>query len=554
MGRPFGSRTLFVICAALVILLGALAVVQYRWSARVAAADAQREKEHLDAAATLFAGEFNGMVRDAVAFVQNEAEAAMQSGAPLASRPKLIAALYYLDIPEHGATISRQLTPDGRFVDAAVPQWAAAPHCAAVAIAEPLAFVTPIYDRAIEQSDGEHKIRIMHSFRQNSGKCFVTQLDRPYLDTLLPQLIRRSFGATAAADYDFAVTAGSRTIYGSPRKPDLRRPFFSALPNDLGFGAVHMNAPAGASGEAIIVARVESTVISSRTNGFLALLGPGAWELQVAHKGMPLAAAFEQTRRRNLLLSLVVELLLVSAIAFLVVAARRMERLASQKMQFVAGVSHELRTPVSAIAMLSRNQADGLVTGPDRVRQYGELIHQQSRRLNEMVEQTLQYAGIRSGRAPARRAVDVRRLLEDVVEARRAELAAAGFDVELAVPSDLPEIQGDPQSLQTAIDNLLTNAQKHAVGGRWIRISALWAAPEKEVRISVEDRGAGIDPADHAGIFEPFSRGRAAIEAQIPGSGLGLSLVRGAAEAHRGTVTLVTEPGRGSTFTLHLPV
>ncbi len=74
------------------------------------------------------------------------------------------------------------------------------------------------------------------------------------------------------------------------------------------------------------------------------------------------------------------------------------------------------------------------------------------------------------------------------------------------------------------------------------------------MRISVQDRGAGIDPADRDEIFEPFCRGRAAADTQIPGSGLGLSLVRSAAEAHHGSVTLVSEPGRGSTFTLHLPI
>ena len=113
---------------------------------------------------------------------------------------------------------------------------------------------------------------------------------------------------------------------------------------------------------------------------------------------------------------------------------------------------------------------------------------------------------------------------------------------------------GDAKLLRTAFDNLLSNAQKHAGGGHWIRVSASYSAAEKEVRISVEDRGAGIDPAEQEEIFEPFCRGRAAVEAQIPGSGLGLSLVRSAAEAHRGSVTLVSEPGRGSTFTMHLPV
>jgi signal transduction histidine kinase len=250
-----------------------------------------------------------------------------------------------------------------------------------------------------------------------------------------------------------------------------------------------------------------------------------------------------------------VELLLIAAIVFLVIAAHRMQRLADRKMQFVAGVSHELRTPVSAIAMLSRNQADGLVTGPEKVKQYGELIHQQSRRLNEMVEQALQYAGIHSGlRRAAREHIDVRRVLEEAVDARRKELARSGFEIVTAIAGDLPPVPGDERLLRMAFDNLLSNAQKHAERGRWIRIAASHSSKQKEVRISVEDRGAGIEPADRAEIFEPFSRGRAAIEAQIPGSGLGLSLVRSAAEAHRGSVTLASEPGRGSTFTLHLPV
>jgi signal transduction histidine kinase len=313
--------------------------------------------------------------------------------------------------------------------------------------------------------------------------------------------------------------------------------------------------PAAEKSSAIFVQRMESTVIRNGPAHLNGLLGPGLWELEVAHKGLPLAAAFERTRQWNLLLSLGVESLLLAAIVFLVIAARRMQRLADQKMQFVAGVSHELRTPVSAIAMLGRNQADGLVTGAERVKQYGELIYQQSRRLNEMVEQTLQYAGIHSGlRRPVKNEIDLRRLIEEAVDARREELARDGFKVELALGADLPMVPGDAEWLRTAFDNLLSNAQKHADGGHWIRVSADYSAAGKEVRISVEDRGAGIDPADQTEIFEPFRRGRAAMEAQIPGSGLGLSLVRSAAEAHRGSVTLVSEPGQGSTFTMHLPV
>ncbi len=113
---------------------------------------------------------------------------------------------------------------------------------------------------------------------------------------------------------------------------------------------------------------------------------------------------------------------------------------------------------------------------------------------------------------------------------------------------------GDEGLLQTAVDNLLSNAQKHGRNGHWIRISADFDAGKKEICISVEDRGAGIDAAEQSEIFEPFYRGRAAIEAQIPGSGLGLSLVRGAAQAHGGDVSVAPRPGGGSIFTMRIPV
>jgi two-component system, OmpR family, sensor histidine kinase SenX3 len=189
------------------------------------------------------------------------------------------------------------------------------------------------------------------------------------------------------------------------------------------------------------------------------------------------------------------------------------------------------------------------------VKQYGELMHQESRRLSDMVEKTLQYAGIHSGlRRKTNQPIDVAALLQQAVEARRDVLARRGFEIEMGFGSGLPPVVGDANLLRTAVDNLLNNAEKYSDGTRWIRVSARYSEKHKEVLISVEDRGPGIDLADQEEIFEPFARGQAALAAQIPGSGLGLSLVRSAAEAHRGSVTLESEPGRGSTFTLHLPV
>ncbi|MGP8244078.1 MAG: sensor histidine kinase [Bryobacteraceae bacterium] len=556
MGRRFGSRILLATGAALAVLLAALAVVQYRWSTRVAAADAQREREHLDSAAALFASEFNGIVGQAVDFLQNDARTAFESGQRLAAVPKLIGELYYLEIPPQGAPRAQRLNADGLFAPFPLPAWMPIPRCAELAIEQPPALVASVYDIATAENHGSKGTRILKTFRWRQDRCFLARIDEAYLrNTLFPQLIRQSFGPTAAAEYDFAVVSLHRprdALYGAPRRADLRRPFFS-VPSPL---TLSRTAFAGSPprGQTMVVQHVEATATGGGT-ALADLFGPGIWELDVAHQGVPLAAAFDQRRRRDLLLSLAVELMLLAAIAFLVIAARRTERLADQKMRFVAGVSHELRTPVSAIAMLSRNQADGLVAGAERVRQYGELIHQQSRRLNEMVEQTLQYAGIHSGlRRPPNRQIDLRRLIQEAVDARREELARAGFEVEVSLAPHLPPVSGDRELLRTAFDNLLSNAEKHAGRGHWIRVTASYFPQHKEVQAGVEDRGGGIDPADQAEIFEPFCRGRAAIEAQIPGSGLGLSLVRSAAEAHRGSVTVESEPGRGSTFTMHLPV
>ena len=152
MGRSFGSRALLAIGGALVILLAGLAAVQYRWSTRVAAADAQRETEHLESAASLFAGEFNGMVGQATRFLQNDAWAALQSRERLAGVPKLIGELYYLDIPPQGAPKVEQLTAGGLFQPSPAPAWMAIPHCATLAIEQPTALVAPVYDIAAAES------------------------------------------------------------------------------------------------------------------------------------------------------------------------------------------------------------------------------------------------------------------------------------------------------------------------------------------------------------------------------------------------------------------
>jgi len=295
------------------------------------------------------------------------------------------------------------------------------------------------------------------------------------------------------------------------------------------------------------------------------------WVLMAKHRSGSLEAAVAAVRTRNLLVSSSILLLLTVVIGLIAVSARRSQNLARQQMEFVAAVSHELRTPVSVIGAAAGNLADGVVGDPQRVRKYGETIQSEARRLGETVERVLQLAGIAAGHAAAAQTpIAPADLVQESLNACRPEIEAAGFNVEVAVADDLPNIIGDMPALRSALQNLISNAVKYGGTSRWLRVSAVPGyAPAgrghtvtqsrqfhdkgNPVTFVVEDRGLGIDPEDRKHIFEPFYRGREAVSQQIQGSGLGLNLVMQIAAAHRGRVPASSEPGKGSTFALTLP-
>jgi signal transduction histidine kinase len=280
----------------------------------------------------------------------------------------------------------------------------------------------------------------------------------------------------------------------------------------------------------------------------------GHWTLRVKHAAGSLEAAVAASRRRNLLLSGGVLALLGVVVGLIAVSARRAHGLARQQMEFVAAVSHELRTPVAVINSAAGNLADGVVADPARVKRYGETIQGEARRLGETVERVLQLAGLGSGRPLPMAALAVAELVREAVQRQADDAARAGVEVQMDIAPGVPDILGDAGSLHSAIQNLVGNAVKYSGPDRWARVSVSAAgAPQREVRIAVEDHGAGLDHEERRLVFEPFYRGRDAVANQVQGSGLGLSLVRRIAEAHGGRVEVDSEVGRGSTFTLCLP-
>jgi signal transduction histidine kinase len=276
------------------------------------------------------------------------------------------------------------------------------------------------------------------------------------------------------------------------------------------------------------------------------------WRLLVKHPSGSLEAAVNAARRRNLLISSSILSVLGASVALLVLSTRRAQELARQQIEFVAAVSHELRTPLAVIRSAAENLADGVVKDEAQIRKYGDLVRNEGRRLTEMVEQILEFAGIESGqRAFVLRSVAVAPMLREIVESSHSIIEDAGIDVEYAIEDRLPPVLGDESSLRRVFENLIANAIKYGEPGHWIGLRA--SRVGREVQITVADRGLGIPAAEQSRIFEPFYRAPEVIAARIQGAGLGLSLVQRIVQAHAGRISVRSEPGKGSEFTVVLP-
>lgn len=233
-------------------------------------------------------------------------------------------------------------------------------------------------------------------------------------------------------------------------------------------------------------------------------------------------------------------------------------QLAKLQMDFVASVSHELRTPITAILSAGENVRDGLVQRSQDLLEQGEIIASQAGQLMELVDQVLQFAATTKSQAwHGDQSVDVQDLLEHSIRNTAGVLREAGFTIEQSIDPSIPAIVGDASVLSQCIQNLLVNALKYSGNSRWIGLSAGVESDGNgnyEVRIRVQDRGLGISDTDLPRVFDPFYRSPQVVASQIHGTGLGLSIAKRSAEACGGRLTVVSEIGVGSVFTLHLPV
>jgi two-component system OmpR family sensor kinase len=218
--------------------------------------------------------------------------------------------------------------------------------------------------------------------------------------------------------------------------------------------------------------------------------------------------------------------------------------------RFVADASHELRTPLTAIRGFAELHRQGAVAGEEDTKQLLARIEGESLRMGSLVEDLLLLARLDQAREMEHLPVDIAKTTRDAVAS--AQVAGPGHPISLV--GDLDELYtlGDQHRIHQVIANLLANARTHTPIGTPITVSI--AQSNDGVRIAIADAGPGLSAEDQKRIFERFYRAdssRVRIEGE--GSGLGLSIVDAVMKAHVGTVSVNSEVGKGSTFTLFFP-
>jgi signal transduction histidine kinase len=579
MKRPSG---LTLLTCALFVLLPALAVLQYRWIGQVSVAAHERMRQNLRNAAQQFRDTLEGEVARALL--------SLQAG-PLTARDgssERYSDRYdtWINTTLHAGIVANIYLVDTDGDQLRLRHWNGSTHTFDSASWPPvLEEFRPQFEHELVEFTarpqqprrvvlGDEDSLVVAPLRtivpgaraQPTPPMFgftVLELDMSYIrERLLPDLAQRHFTHPGAETYRVAVTTDdnpAEVLFRSD--PDAT---VDATRADATIAL--LGGPAFSFGRADALTRgprrgglgnpLGDVVVRSEDAGRPIVEDAGRWRLVVQHQQGSLEAAVARVRHRNLAISFGVLLLLTVSVGVMSGTSRRAHRLAQQQMEFVAGVTHELRTPVAVIRSAGENLSHGVVGSADRVKRYGEMIESEARRLGDMVERVLQYAGIESGLGIASRTP--LRPVEIIDSAVASALPLVGpdkVDVHRDIAPDLPTVVGDAAALRSAVQNLIANAVKYGGRDRWVGLRADVSRDRgrAEVRITVSDHGPGIPAADLPHIFEPFYRGSQALGRQIHGSGLGLSLVKRIVTAHGGRVTVSTRAGVGSSFTIALP-
>ena len=254
-----------------------------------------------------------------------------------------------------------------------------------------------------------------------------------------------------------------------------------------------------------------------------------------------------------MLVSMLLVLVIIAAFSYSVFTIIRQRKLSELKNDFINNMTHEFKTPISTISLACQALSDKDI--PRSNEMYADYIHiigDENHRLGEMAEKILQTAILEKGSLHLRpQAIDMHMLIEDAIHKIAIQIEIRDGVITQSLKAEHPVIKADKVHLSNVIFNLLDNANKYSPRKPQIMVSTSDA--ENGIFISVHDKGMGISKTNLKRIFEKLYRVPTGDVHNVKGFGLGLSYVKFIVEKHGGSITVESEPGKGSTFTLFLP-
>jgi signal transduction histidine kinase len=281
---------------------------------------------------------------------------------------------------------------------------------------------------------------------------------------------------------------------------------------------------------------------------------PLPWKLFVSHSDMK---DVENTAQREIMIYGVLLIVIVGLMifgAFLIVRdIYRESEITRIKTEFVHNISHELKTPLTLIRLYGETlQRKKDLSKKDKEESY-EIITKESERLSHQIDNVLDFSRIEMGRKEfIFKKGNLANVIRNSLESFRYHLDKKGFLVKAEISSNIPDNEFDEDAISSVLINLLSNSMKFSPTIKEITVKL--SCDEENIVLQVSDKGIGITPKEISKIFDRFYRAENKIVSKTRGSGLGLTLVKHIIDAHNGRITVRSEPGKGSIFTVFLPI
>lgn len=277
------------------------------------------------------------------------------------------------------------------------------------------------------------------------------------------------------------------------------------------------------------------------------------WNIKIAFLENPVGIIYNSTLLKNLFVLGVAVLFLMGALLFMFYTAQRERNLSQRQAGFLANVTHELKTPLAVMQAAGENISDGRVTEPERLKQYGNHIYNESIRLRRMIEKLLDVAKTDSGQILIKATPsNLNQVVQHFVKENRSYIEEKGFNLTFTQIKEQALIMVDNDHLETVLSNLTENAIKYSENNKALKFTL--ESDSKNMLLHISDTGIGIQKKHQKNIFKKFYRVEDSLNAKTKGHGLGLSIVKNLVELNGGAIEVTSEIGKGTTFTLRFPI